>query len=427
MARAIAKSIRVDSGDSPQFTPVDILKKQMLNYASIGENSNKYYYIEIQRGQGEFSHRVYTEYGRVGKTKVCEGRYFNSLWAAESCFSDIIDQKEGKGYRKVILEDEVRSPHTVIKPAINLNQINDKVLQLIGKFYHEAIGFVTASVQTPLGKISAYQVKQGSDILDQIEFKLRHDTGYVDFEWLSNEFYSVIPVIFGPRVNKQVMLINSYAKIMEKREMLDVMKSVALATENLQATVEEKYKSLNLDIQVAEASTKKRIKSLIEKTQGHNHRFKLNVTDVFEVKNMVGHDRFNPYQVSTMELFHGSRNCNMLGIMQNGLKIKPSSAVHTGSMFGQGIYFANVSSKSANYCWGLGSADQSLDTNFLLICDVATGRIKEYTNAQPGLTAAPRGYNSVMGKKGSYLIHDEFIVYHENQVKIRYIVEFTKS
>ena len=141
---------------------------------------------------------------------------------------------------------------------------------------------------------------------------------------------------------------------------------------------------------------------------------------------MIGYDKFNPYKVSTMELFHGSRNENILGILKNGLKIKPHSAIHTGSMFGSAIYLADSSTKSANYCWGFDSNGNN-DEYFLLVCEAATGKIKEYEDCKTNLTKAPHGYNSVMGKKGRSLINNEYMVYNENQVKIKYIVEFTRS
>ena len=34
-----------------------------------------------------------------------------------------------------------------------------------------------------------------------------------------------------------------------------------------------------------------------------------------------------------------------------GLRIAPPEAPVTGYMFGKGVYFANMVSKSANYCW----------------------------------------------------------------------------
>ncbi len=419
------KAIKIGSYSEPVFLLSKVTQKQMLNYANLGENSNKFYYLEIQEGTGQYSHRVFTRYGRVGRNEIQEGRYFNSFWAARECFDELIAKKTAKGYRLIDLEGEAPTVRTRIKtPPPDLKIIPDKTLRLVAKFYHEAIGFVTGSIETPLGKISANQVAKGYRILDEIEHMLNQSSQ--SFEYLSNDFYSIIPVIFGNRVDKQKMLINSFQKLMERREMLDVMNSIVDAQKNLNATIEEKYKSLNATIEPASKEESARIKKFITSSQSPHHHFNIKTLDVFTVKNMVGHDQFNPFKVSTRELFHGSRNCNMLGIMQHGLKIKPSAAIHTGSMFGEGIYFADQSSKSANYCWGFGSSDQSLDTNFLLVCEVATGKIKEFTDPQYCLKSAPRGFNSVMGKRGSSLLHDEFIVYRENQAQITHIVEFQR-
>ncbi|MCG7380044.1 hypothetical protein MH215_23910 [Paenibacillus sp. ACRSA] len=141
---------------------------------------------------------------------------------------------------------------------------------------------------------------------------------------------------------------------------------------------------------------------------------------------MVNHAHFNPYKVETMELFHGSRNENILSIMQNGLKIKPKSAVHTGSMLDSGIYSTDASTKFAQYCWG--DAGSALGGTFLFVCEGATGRIKEYKSAQPQLDSTPRPYNSVKGAKSpGGLVHNQYILYRENQVKIKYIIEFKKT
>ncbi len=50
-------------------------------------------------------------------------------------------------------------------------------------------------------------------------------------------------------------------------------------------------------------------------------------------------------------LFHGSRLSNWAGILGQGLRIAPPEAPPTGYMFGKGVYFADMASKSANYCW----------------------------------------------------------------------------
>ena len=51
-----------------------------------------------------------------------------------------------------------------------------------------------------------------------------------------------------------------------------------------------------------------------------------------------------------MLLWHGSRTSNFAGILSQGLRIAPPEAPVTGYMFGKGIYFADMVSKSANYC-----------------------------------------------------------------------------
>ena len=51
-----------------------------------------------------------------------------------------------------------------------------------------------------------------------------------------------------------------------------------------------------------------------------------------------------------MLLFHGSRISNYAGILSEGLRIAPPEAPVTGYMFDKGVYFADMASKSANYC-----------------------------------------------------------------------------
>ena len=51
------------------------------------------------------------------------------------------------------------------------------------------------------------------------------------------------------------------------------------------------------------------------------------------------------------------------------MRIAPPEAPSTGYMFGKGIYFADMVSKSANYC----ATSSSNPTGLLLLCDVALG------------------------------------------------------
>jgi poly [ADP-ribose] polymerase 2/3/4 len=49
-----------------------------------------------------------------------------------------------------------------------------------------------------------------------------------------------------------------------------------------------------------------------------------------------------------------------------GLRIAPPEAPVTGYMFGKGVYFADMFSKSANYCY----ASEACRSGVLLLCEV---------------------------------------------------------
>lgn len=51
---------------------------------------------------------------------------------------------------------------------------------------------------------------------------------------------------------------------------------------------------------------------------------------------------------------------------QTGLRIAPPEAPVTGYMFGKGVYFADMFSKSANYCY----ASRGANDGVLLLCEV---------------------------------------------------------
>jgi hypothetical protein len=51
-----------------------------------------------------------------------------------------------------------------------------------------------------------------------------------------------------------------------------------------------------------------------------------------------------------------------------GLRIAPPEAPVTGYMFGKGVYFADMFSKSANYCY----ASEASRSGVLLLCEVCS-------------------------------------------------------
>jgi len=153
-------------------------------------------------------------------------------------------------------------------------------------------------------------------------------------------------------------------------------------------------------------------------------------------------------QLDRQLLWHGSRTSNYAGILSTGLRIAPPEAPVTGYMFGKGLYFADMVSKSANYT----HASKQNPTGLMLLCDVALGSMHELKHAD-FITKLPKGKHSCKGvgkmapnateskttKDGvvipsgkwkkqegtedSSLLYNEFIVYDVGQVNIKYLLK----
>ena len=185
------------------------------------------------------------------------------------------------------------------------------------------------------------------------------------------------------------------------------------------------------------------------------HSFKFDIQCIYEIdrkSERKAYDSFSRKIKNKTLLFHGTRVTNMIGILKNGLVVDPSklgiNVSIAGKMFGMGLYFANSCSKSIQYT-GYESSD---NVALLFVSEVALGKMLEKKSADVSITAdtLPKGHNSVWGlgrsgfvdydeyddgtripagklapypKNGGSLLYDEFIVYHEEQISLRYIIK----
>ena len=128
--------------------------------------------------------------------------------------------------------------------------------------------------------------------------------------------------------------------------------------------------------------------------------------------------------------WHGSRTENWWNILRTGLVLRPTNVVINGKMFGYGIYFAPKARKSVGYTslrnsyWAKGTSNYG----FLALCEVAYGKPYDVYDEQRDMTwerlqrVAP-GCSSLHAHAGPSLRNDEVIVYKEDQVTIKYLVE----
>jgi len=280
---------------------------------------------------------------------------------------------------------------------------------------------------------------------------------------LTNRFYSYIPHISydakgGTRA--RLPLINNTRILKSKLEMCEALGNIELASrvidvEGLDAhPIDAKYAQLRTRLSPVDKASDlhKMLQQYIANTHAETHSsYTLELTQAFEVQREGEAERFKDVGNRQL-LWHGSRLSNWAGILSSGLRIAPPEAPATGYMFGKGVYFADMSSKSANYCF----ANRSSATGVLVLCEVSLGAQYERLSAEyeaaarcaaakkhstfgKGATApdpagavtmpgdsglhVPMGPATATGVKNSSLLYNEFIVYSESQIKQRYVLQ----
>jgi poly [ADP-ribose] polymerase len=109
-------------------------------------------------------------------------------------------------------------------------------------------------------------------------------------------------------------------------------------------------------------------------TRGATHNADYKISQIFRIARQGEKERFDssPFAGTPRDrrlLWHGSRCTNFGGILSQGLRIAPPEAPVSGYMFGKGIYLADMSSKSAGYCFSHISNGHAL----LLLCEAELG------------------------------------------------------
>lgn len=467
------KTNKVQTNDTNGFTTTE--KFQVLMCSNVEGNNNKFYCIELQKNPTN-GYRLFTHYGRLGLTNVFEVRLSEAgqpvtFEEAEKEYLSIIKKKlSGKkkeGYREnyeivdvvvpTVGSDNIKSKATAtITTTSSISTIKSEYLdpdvsKLINQICEENIHNITSVMdvklsnngfETALGPVTDNQVEKARKPLDDLKgiFETVSNSPYMNIsvsnyndniKKLNTYFYSLIPHKFGSKITEDD-LINSIDKVDEKFGLLDMLASAVQMGSSLNQGATSRYKALGTDIELLKDNSEiQRIASYIYNSKADNHRgsniWNIKVKNIYKVLLPEERRAFETYHQpigNVKELFHGSRNCNILSILKGGLIIVRSGQTKTGEMFGPGIYFADNSTKSANYSNGFwGGIRNKYNNNFLFLADIALGKIKEEYYSKR-YTQPPQGFHSVKGVKGNSLYNNEYIVYDKKQVTLKYLVEF---
>jgi poly [ADP-ribose] polymerase 2/3/4 len=431
-----------------------IVKENGLRYAKLihvsvdnglTSNSNKVYIME-ELSDG----RIKCEYGRVGKSLVTE-------YKPSSKWDSVLKQKlsKTKGYTDVT--DLLAEP-VVDETKPTNNKVDNIKDEIVKKLVDELMSFANKSIQrnykVTQEAVSEQQVTAAQEVISNISGLIAIGVDIKHINDMLLKLYTIIPRrmdnvkdhLFRD-ISNDVTLTNAQRLIDNEQSALDTMagqvelikqqreaaRKAAEAEEKGEEEVIEEVTILDQMGLSIEVENDTETLELIKKLMGPNVN---QLKRVFKVVNNKTQKIFDKHmdkvEVKKKRLYwHGSRNENWFNILQTGLLIRPSGAVHTGSMFGDGIYFADKAQKSIGYTslrgsyWAHGGDNKA----FLALFDVHLGKQKEILHHDSSCYKLSKkvldneGFDSVFAKGGADLRNNEYIVYNAAQCTVSHLIE----
>lgn len=398
---------------------------RFVHLVCVTQNNNNKYYDMVEQGD-----ILQATYGRIGSSKQVK-TYPISKW------DSIYSSKIRKGYRdetaisavtsvtvmdeyKPIEEpdiaavveylrskarDAVRRNYTVSSEQVTREMVNTAQWQL-DTLYRQSSGLTVPEFNDKL-----------IDLFHTIPRRMAHVGDFLavdksDFDKIIDREQKVLDVMSGQVVDKVTTTVMNGNKVDKDKTILEMVGlEFSPVTDRDKAVIKKELgECANLFYKawrVENKSTRTKFKGFL-KGKGRGFVKKL--------------------------FWHGSRTENWWSILRTGLVLRPTNVVTNGSMFGYGLYFAPKARKSVGYTslrnsyWANGHSNYG----FLALCEVAYGKPYNVYDAQKGMTwdrlqkVAP-GCSSLHAHAGPSLRNDEVIVYREDQVTIKYLVELKVS
>ncbi|KAH9947397.1 poly polymerase catalytic domain-containing protein [Amylocystis lapponica] len=488
-----------------------------LNQTDVGKNANKFYIIQLLHQIGNnASVTLFTRWGRVGengqqqkkgpfsaaqsvqefkkqfKAKAGvsweerhgmvpkKGKYF----FIERSFDDEDESKddsgEGPGEGSSKKEEPEKIPESTLHAEVQAlcrlifsTKIMDAHLTAMN--YN--------ATKLPLGKLAKSTILSGFGALKTLAEVIENPDGdsakalggfRPAVEELTGRYYSVIPHVFG---RNRPPIIDDLTTLKRELELVDALGDMEVASKLIASTVpkddagqplnplDAHFRSLSLstmDPVVPDSKEFAALQAYARDTHGATHQhYQVHIQHAYRIERQEETDAWmqggfdRAADGDRLLLWHGSRTTNFAGILKQGLRIAPPEAPVTGYMFGKGVYFADMMSKSANYCY----AHLSGNTGLLLLCEVVAKPCHELYGAKFDADLSCKAANKLSTKglgrtqpaewqdagealdndalkgchmpKGPgkdvvdqmlYLQYNEYIVYNPAQIRVRYLL-----
>ncbi|KAI9294034.1 PARP-domain-containing protein [Neoconidiobolus thromboides FSU 785] len=466
----------------------------MLNQTNLGQNNNKFFVLQLLVDTKN-NYYVWARWGRVGVNGQTSLDKFNqNLDQAISKFTSKFFAKSGNRWqvfpythrsgKYFVMERDYeddddgndKSVDGIIKSKdqdsdekpVAKSKLEPRVYELVKRMFDVKMmndsmsQFSYDTKKMPLGKLTKDHIKKSMQVLKDIAEELTNSLNkYSKLEELSSLFYTIIPHAYGmrrPPVIATKELLKNKLELVESLAEIQIANSLMKKVDEIDTSVnpiDSRYKALNNNIKPLDKGGKEfeLIKEYVKNTHGSTHNwYDLEVQDAFELIRNGEDESFKKFESlhNRKLLWHGSRMTNFVGILSQGLRIAPPEAPVTGYMFGKGVYFADIVSKSANYCCSSISNNEGL----MLLCEVALGdefKLKGsdyyagensknnkahctkglgrlYPDPKDDLilenkTVVPKGAPISSDDTSLFLQYNEYIVYDIDQIKMKYLIK----
>ena len=372
------------------------------------DNNNKFY--NMTPNGASFT----VEYGRINSTSQRK-EYPISKWHT------LYRQKLAKGYNDVTKLYIENNPQTLT----DTNPLHEVIIRL--QSYTK--NMVNANYSISSSAVTPAMITEAQGIINSLATNQQAST---------QVFNSYLIKLFNtlPRKMKKVQEYLAVSQsqfgsiITREQDMLDGI--AAMVPTNQQFVDGDIFTQLGLQMSEKDSNLEKQVKDMLGEIANK-------YVNCWYISNNATQQRYDDNLAKQTgihkaeQLFwHGSRNENWLSILKNGMLIRPSCAVHTGSMFSDGLYFADRAKKSFGYTSASGSywASGNSNTAFMALFKVNTGKhhnVYQHTSEcyqfNKQYLKNKGNYDSVFAHAGNSLRNNEFIVYDVSQCTVYALVE----
>ncbi|KAK3145292.1 hypothetical protein QOZ80_4AG0326840 [Eleusine coracana subsp. coracana] len=452
-----------------------------LNMSDLARGVNSYYILQVIEEDDGSECYVFRKWGRVGNEQI-GGQKLEEMTKTDAIqeFKRLFLEKTGNPWEAWeqktnfhkqpgkfypldidygVKQQPKRKDSSEMKSSLAPQLLELMMMLFNVETYRAAMmEFEINMSEMPLGKLSKENIQKGFEALTEIQNLLK-DTGDQELAVresyivaASNRFFTLIPSIH-PHIIRDEEDLMMKAKMLEALQDIEIASKLVGFDSDNDESLDDKYKKLHCNITplAHDSEDYKLMERYLLNTHAPTHKdWSLELEEVFALDRDGELNKYSRYKNNLhnkMLLWHGSRLTNFVGILSQGLRIAPPEAPVTGYMFGKGLYFADLVSKSAQYCY----VDRKNPVGLMLLSEVALGDMHELKKATT-MDKPPRGKHSTKGLgktvplesefvkwrddvvvpcgkpvpssvRASELLYNEYIVYNTSQVKMQFLLK----